>query len=328
MTNWITATGAEETPASNLHNNDLPSAIRSEVGNGGGWESAGNGQTASNPSISYQARPNDDESGGLMATVRSHAGSPIMGRSPRGSDIIKVQGMGVSLNVAANMGLVNRNPDGSFSEKVAPATMKDPAAEAISKAPATAEAKGKTEGEPEGVSFGDAGDAAMADLLAGQNPGELFKTVDSVLHYGDVDKATIGRMASKAGIEPEAMEAQVMEVWQGAHDAATDFMVDAGIENGDAFQAFVTSNPQLRSDMMEAARNYFVHHKTEGLQTMADAYLPQMDRYETSRVRDMLTDAGYQFADKPGGGLFVMVNGTPVSWEVAVKQKIVTFSRG
>ncbi len=135
-------------------------------------------------------------------------------------------------------------------------------------------------------------------------------------------------MASRAGVEPKAMEAQVASVWQGAYDAASDYMAEASIENEDAFQAFVTSNPQLRANMMEAARNYFVHHKTEGLQTMADAYLPQMDRYESARVRDMLTEAGYQFADKPGGGLFVMVNGTPVSWEVAVKQKIITFSRG
>jgi len=250
-----------------------------------------------------------------------------MNRTPTGGDIVMYQGQGIPLNVAADMGLVVRNPDGTFADN--PATLRNPATEAQAKAPSKeGTSNGKDKGEPEGVSFGETGDAAMADLMAGQNPGDLFKTVDSVLHHGDVDKATIERMASMAGVEPDEMETQVNTVWQGAYDAASDFMADVGIEDGEAFQAFITSDTKRMSDMMEAARNYFVHHKTEGLQTMADAYLPQMDRYETSRVRDMLTDAGYQFADKPGGGIDVMVNGVPVSWEVAVKQKIVTFSQG
>lgn len=328
MTNWINASGEEENTTSNLHNKDLPSATSAVVGNGGGWVSAGDGNVTRNPSVTHQARPNDDDSGGLMATVRSYAGSPIMNRTPTGGDIVMYQGQGIPLNVAADMGLVVRNPDGTFSDKETPASLRDPAAEAQAKAPAKAEGKGQGEGEPEGVSFGEAGDAAMADLMARQNPGDLFKTVDSVLHHGDVDKATIGRMASMAGVEPDEMETQVNAVWQGAYDAASDFMAKAGIEDGEAFQAFITSDTKRMSDMVEAARNYFVHHKTEGLQTMADAYLPQMDRYETSRVRDILTDEGYQFADKPGGGIDVMVNGVPVSWEVAVKQKIVTFSQG
>lgn len=53
-----------------------------------------------------------------------------------------------------------------------------------------------------------------------------------------------------------------------------------------------------------------------------------MDRYEGGRVKEMLTEAGYEFADKPGGGINVMINGQPISWEVVVKQKIITFSRG
>lgn len=61
---------------------------------------------------------------------------------------------------------------------------------------------------------------------------------------------------------------------------------------------------------IEAARNYFAHHKTDGLQTVADAYLPQMNRYEGERVRDMLSEAGYQFTDRPDGGIDVKVQGT------------------
>ncbi len=320
MTNWITATGDVEASASTIADKSITSQIKTEVGNGGGWQSAGDGKAVSNPSTSYQARANDDDSGGIMATVRSPSGSMLMSRSPNGSDIIMYQGMGIPLSVAANMGLVTRNPDGSFSDREAPAALKDPTAEAKAKAPAE-----KATGATDGVTFGEAAEATLTELMGSQMPGDLIKTVDSVLLTGDVNAATIGRMASMAGVEPAEMTEKVATVWQGAYDAASDFM---GIENGEAFQAFITSDTQRKADMVEAARNFFMHNKTEGLQTMADAYLPAMDRYEGSRVKAMLTEAGYQFADRPGGGVNVLVNGQPISWEVAVKQKIITFSRG
>lgn len=320
MTNWITATGDVEASASTIADKSITSQIKTEVGNGGGWQSAGDGKAVSNASTSYQARANDDESAGIMATVRSPSGSPIMSRTPNGKDIVKYQGMPIDLNNAANLGLVTRNPDGSFSEKEAPAALKDPTAGAKAKAPVE-----KAPEATDGVTFGEAAEATLSELMAGQMPGDLIKTMDSVLLTGDVNAATIGRMASMEGIEPADMAEKVATVWQGAYDAASDFM---GIENGEAFQAFITSDTRRKADMIEAARNFFMHNKTEGLQTMADAYLPAMDRYEGSRVKAMLTEAGYQFADRPGGGVNVLINGQPISWEVAVKQKIITFSRG
>ncbi len=192
MSGWINANGEEEKTSSNLHNPDLHSAAPSEPRFTGGWVSGATGELA--PDVAggeYTMRPNDDESRGIMSTVRTQAGSVIMGRAPRGSDVIKIEGMPIDLNNAAALGFVTRNPDGSFSDNTAPAMLKDPAAEARAKAPTAPETKEQTDGEPGGVSFGEAGDAAMADLIARQNPGDLFKTVDSVLHYGDLDKGTI-----------------------------------------------------------------------------------------------------------------------------------------
>lgn len=327
MSNWITATGNIEASTSNLANRDLPSTIKAEVGHGG-YEIS-NGQLTQSSGHTHSFKPNDDETAGLLSTVRTEGGSVIVGRSPKGSDVIMYQGMGISLNVAATLGLVTRNHDGSFAEKL---TISDPTAQAkaqmaTAKGTDTTTDTGTDKGAAK-VTFGEAGDAAMADLMANQMPGNLFKTVDSILHTGDMDKSTIERMASMAGVEPSEMAAKVATVWQGAYDAASDYMADAGIENGEAFQAFITSDAIRKSNMLEAARNYFVHHNTEGLQAMADAYLPHMDRYEGARVRELLTDAGWRFTDRPGGGINVIVNGQQVSFEVAVKQKIITFSRG
>lgn len=328
MSGWINAAGEIEGSTSTLTSPDNPATPQAETRFKGGWMSGSSGEKT--PDITagkHTLRPNDDTSDGLLATARTQAGSVIMGRSPRGTDVILIEGMPVSLNVAATLGYVVRNPDGSFSDKETPAALKDPAEAAKAQASVEKPAD-EPKGEPEDISFGEAAEATLEELINTQMPGDLIKTMDSVLLRGDIDQNTINRMDSTAGVEPEQMAEQVMTVWQGAYDAASDFMADLGIENGDAFQALINSDTRRQADMMEAARNYFMHNKTEGLATMAETYLPSMDRYEGARVKEMLTEAGYEFADKPGGGVDIIVSGQRISWEVAVKQKIITFSRG
>ena len=325
---WVTATGETASSGPNLGDTQAQREPQAVVGKGG-LEITGYGPVrVSGAPATYTAGQEAPTDGSIMGTVKAQHGGQIIGRNPNGNDIVSIGGMTTSINAAVASGFLARNHDGSFSDKEAPATLRDPAAEAGAKTPARAETAGQVEGEPAGVSFGQAADAAMEDFMAGQNPSDLSKTLDSVLHRGDVDKATIERMASTAGIEPHEMAEKVNTVWQGAHDAASAYMAEAGVEDGEAFAAFMSENPRLQNDLREAARNYFVHHKAEGLQTMAEAYLPQMDRYEGARVREMLTDAGYTFEEDGRGGIRVNVSGSPMSWEVAVKQGIITFSRG
>jgi hypothetical protein len=327
MSNWINAEGEIEGSASTLRSPDRPAAPQAETRFKGGWVSGSSGEIT--PDITagdIALRPNDDPSNGLMATARTQAGSMVMGRSPRGNDVILIEGMPVALNVAAMLGYVTRNPDGSFSDKEASEALKDPTAGAKAQ---TGKAPEDTKTGTDEVTFGEAGEAALRELMESQqhHPGNMFRTVDSVLQTGNLDATAIERMASIAGVEPADMRAKVETIWQGAHDAATNIMADAGIENDDAFEAFITADSRRKSDFTEAARNFFVNGSPEGLHAIAEAYLPSMDRYEGARVKEMLTEAGWQFSEKAGGGINVMVNGQPVSWEVAVKQKIITFSR-
>ncbi|WP_342070566.1 hypothetical protein [Yoonia algicola] len=322
MTNWITATGEAATSTSTLVNTSTAIAPQAVVGNRNNLEVSANGTVTANTPAEYTQGQDMPANGGVMATVQSHSGGGIYGRNPTGKDTVDIGGMRTHIDNAVRMGLLVRNGDGTFSDVPQAATLKDPTDKAV-KAPT----KEAPKAAPESVSFGEAGDAAMQELMTGQNPGDLFKTVDSVLHMGALDKQTIERMASKAGVEPQEMETKVTTVWAGAQEAAADLLHEAGVGNEEAFEAFLASNPQAQKNMLEAARNFFVYHKTEGLKTMADVYMMQADKFDTDGIREMLTEAGYAFSDKAGGGLDVIVSGTKVSWEVAVKQGIITFSK-
>jgi hypothetical protein len=318
---WTTAIDTPADPTSNLMNTDAPREPQYVVGNGG-LEIIGNGEVTRNSPVSYTQGQDDTFDGTIMSTVKAAHGGQIIDRSPNGNDIVSIGGMTTSINAAVAAGLLVRNQDGTFSDKAAPVTLNDPT-DKVAKQPEEEAPKA----EPEGVSFGEEGDTAMHELMSGQNPSDLFKTVDSILQYGEMNQQTIERMASMAQIEPHEMEAKVATVWAGAAEAAADVLYEGGAGNEEAFEAFIAAKPQRQQEMIEAARNFFVHHKTEGLETMAEAYLTQMDRYAGDDAREMLADAGYAFADKPDGGLHVVIDGSKVSWEVAVKQKIITFSK-
>lgn len=322
---WVTASGAFANAGSNIANASIANTPDTVVGNGG-LEITGTGPVTSNRSACYTIGQEAITGGSVMATVKAPHGGPIGDRNPNGSDLVSIAGMNTTIAAAVNAGLLVRNQDGSYSDPAAPVALKDPTtdAKAIAK---QADDPETPKAEPSGVSFGEDADATMQEFLKGQNPGDLFKMVDSILHRGDMDEGTIGRMARMAGVEPAEMREKVGGVWQGAYDSGWDVMAEAGLDNEDALAAFIADNPQLGSSMIEAARNFFVYHKAEGLRNMGETYLPQMDRYETERAKEMLTEAGWDYVEKPGGGLQVMVNGTPVSWEVAVKQRIITFSQ-
>ncbi|WP_282127762.1 hypothetical protein [Roseobacter litoralis] len=105
---------------------------------------------------------------------------------------------------------------------------------AAEQAKAAKEAADKAPKEP-AVSFGEASDTALQELIKGQNHGDLFKTVDSVLLYGEIPVSTLERMASMASVEAHEMEAQIGTVWAGAQEATADFFHDAGVQNEEAF---------------------------------------------------------------------------------------------
>ena len=76
---WITATGTSEQSSSNLINKESISSPNAVVGKGG-IEINGTEPVQSTNPVETTLRPNDDASGGLMATVRTPSGSPVMGR--------------------------------------------------------------------------------------------------------------------------------------------------------------------------------------------------------------------------------------------------------
>jgi hypothetical protein len=156
-------------------------------------------------------------------------------------------------------------------------------------------------------------------------PGDLIKAMDSVLSTGDVKRSSLERMASQAGLEPEAILAHVNAIKNGFHEVGERIIEDSGIDTA-VFETFVQSDPQRRQAMVEAARAMVMSNDTAGLRDLTSSFVEQADKFMPKETRAALDAAGIDWREEQVG-LKVLVSGVPVSFAVAVKQRIVNFSR-
>jgi hypothetical protein len=140
---------------------------------------------------------------------------------------------------------------------------------------------------------------------------------------GEVSENHLARMASQAGVEPHEMAAQIATAENGFREVMTGIVEDGGIDM-EGFGAFIESDPRRANKMIETARAMVMSNDTAGLNDLITDYYAQADKFQPTEVRSALTDAGFQYKDTPQG-LKVIVGGTAVSFDVAVKQQIIKF---
>ncbi|MEQ9695098.1 hypothetical protein [Shimia sp. SDUM112013] len=330
MSEWITAAGTPQASTSNLAQEDQRGKPQHVVG-GMGFETRSNGDGSASivttQGASYTAGQDEGSSGSVLATAKTEGGSVIVNRAVKGSDQVMLpEGIPTAAEVAAQLGYLVRNPDGTFSDAQRPKALKDPAQEALKGTP-----QGDAEEAPEadtsegGFHIGDEGEAAMTALIDSVMPSDLIRASDEIIQLGEVSENTLSRMASMAQVEPDQMLEQIIAAHQGFYDSAMDHMANLGVTNDDAFEAFLAANPHEAQKMPEVARALFLNNDTSGLDDLAASFLEQADKYNTAEVKDALREAGYAFQDGSNGRLLVNIDGAMVSWHVAVRQKLIRF---
>lgn len=166
----------------------------------------------------------------------------------------------------------------------------------------------------------------MTEIRESVTPGDSIRAMDEVLQLGEVNENTLTRMASHAGLSPDEMSEKIEAAHSGFYDAASDYMAERGVVDEDAFAAFIAQNPQHMQGLTDAARSLVMNNDPTGFDGLADAFLEQADVFMTDEAKDALDAAGFEWAEVPGGGLKVIYEGMPVSWKVAARQRLITFS--
>ncbi|MBO9452282.1 hypothetical protein J7426_18560 [Tropicibacter sp. R16_0] len=262
---------------------------------------------------SYQAGAHSDApAGSVMETLRDEGNGTIMARAVKLSDTVEVQGMRTSIANALALGVIERTETGGFRDATAAPE------EATEKAP-----EGKAEAA---FNIGEAGEAAMSELVGNIDQGGVMSAMDQLLAGVDVSDNTVGRLATAAGVEPEQMRETINTVHTATYDAAMTRLEAQGLSE-EGLSAFAEADPTAFRMMQDAARDLLTTNDTAGLDALAETYTAALDRFQTAEVMGALTEAGYGYQPDGRGGLIVVLNdGTEVPWSVAVRQGIIKLS--
>lgn len=321
MSNWITAEGNSPAPASNLLNADQSGKAQTVVGNSG-LEVVGSKLTSHKGVEHTEGSAPTHYQGSVLATAKTEGGGVIVARSVRATDQVTLPGgMATRAEVAAHMGYLVRNPDGTFSDVPPSPTLKNPADVVTSNTP---QAEPSADDE-DGIEIGEEGAAAFKAITETVMPGDAIKAMDEILQRGEVSDNTLARMASMASEEPEQMVEKINAAHQGFYEAASAHMATLGVTDGDAFMSFLGSNPQQMQQMAEAARAWMMNGDTRGMDDVASRFMEQADQHMSEEVREALAEAGLEYQQTADGRLMVIVDGVPVPWNVAVRQQIIRF---
>jgi hypothetical protein len=328
MSDWVTAKGTPEASASNLAPESLSGNARCEVG-GTGLEvlspfDGGQSRLVASQNAEYQAGEDLGYQGSIIGSAKTEGGNPIVNRQVTLQDRVTLAcGMTTNVATAVQIGLLVRNPDGSFSDVVQPETLKNPAEAARFGAP-DGDAQADPENAQPGFDLGDAGREALSVLSETTMPGDRMRAMDEVLQLGGVSENTMSRLASQAGMEPEEMAQTINALHQAYYDVATDHLSAHGVTNEDAFEAFIGDNPRLAGKVLEGARSMIMSNDPSSLTDIADAFLEQADRYMPGDVTAALDEVGFAYRIE-GGRVFVNFDGQDVPWNIAVRQKLIKF---
>jgi hypothetical protein len=330
---WIDADGNRETSTSNLVDPDKAAQHRPNPTTRGVSREVqmpfdgGPAKVVEQRNGEYNAWVPEGYNGSVIGSARTAGGDMIMNRRVTSQDRVTLpQGIQTSVAVAANMGYLVRNGDGTFSDAPEKMTIKDPTAGVPTGKPDAAAPDHEGDGDAEGgFAIGDDGEAAMKSIVDSVLPGDAIKALDEVLKLGGVSDNTLSRMASHAQVEPEVIAEQLAAAHQGFYDATLAHLEEGGVANLDAFEAFIRSTPQAFEKLTKGARDLVMSNKTEEIDSLRDAFIEKADIYMPADVTDALDEAGYDWRKLPDGRIQVNIGGMDVPWQVAVRQQHIRF---
>ncbi len=330
-TNWITAQG--EVPDGDT--NFVPEAQRGQgnaIVGGSGLEvrtdPSGNSYIVENVSQEHHHGRGAEYSGSVIATARTVGGGAIVSRPVHHTDLVSLPGMGqTTVAAATSAGLLTLNADGSYADVTTPETLKNP----TDSIPFNNPQENPEDGPQDTTSaftIGEAGEEAMTALVESVPQGDMIRVTDEILQLGAVSENTLARIAGHAGIEPEAMAAQIEAVHSGFYETATAHLADHGVVNEDAFQAYLGDNPHQVQKLLETSRGLMTSPSasaTDGLTDIADAFVENGDIYMPEDVKAALEEVGFDYIIGDNHRILVMIDGMPVPWHVAVRQRLIKF---
>jgi hypothetical protein len=249
------------------------------------------------------------------------------------STVIKVGGMECSVGVAEDLGYIFKDSsgrwvagDGSAASSASAPTNGTP------EAPQSPDADPVPDNlkEPEVEPLQD--EAAEADMALAikASRGATIHAMNEVLQGdGTISDATIGELATNAGIEPsEARDRaeRVQEAFYGQAVNAAARVLGSG-EEGAAFMAWAAKH--ARGQLVEAGTRHFTMGTTDGYRPLMTEYVASLGQSRPDAILATTPPHGFSFFPHHTTGQVMVrtANGAEMTWATAIRSGILPFGR-
>ena len=302
--------------------------IKTQVGDSFTVDYGPNGEMKQSTSsgISHQTSKAAPTNKGILATARTAQNGAVTGHALNPNDTVAIGNMRTSVASAEQNGWLVRNADGSYSE---PGQNKAPFPEAASADDSTADQQGgedraqkaaqSDQSGPEEFTLGDEGEKLLSEIVSTYDAATTNRAMDEAIMRGEFSDRTLSALAQKSGEDPAAVAEKLGKAYEAFYDSAMDRFAARGVIDEDALSAFVSDNPRFHEIAQRGARELATSNKTALLDSIADAFIEQADRYIPNDVKAALDQAGIPYRDNGKGGLIIKLGKTEMSYSVAVK---------
>ena len=302
--------------------------IKTQVGESYAVDYGPNGEMKHSTSsgISHQTNKAAPAHLGILATARTAQNGAVTGRALNPNDTVAIGNMRTSVASAEQNGWLVRNADGSYSE---PGQNHTSFPEAASAENSTADQQGgedrsqkaaqSDQSAAEEFTLGDEGEKLLSEIVSTYDPATTSRAMDEAIMRGEFSDRTLAALAQKSGEDPATVAGKLVNAYEAFHDATMDRFAARGVVDEDALSAFVNDNPRYHEVAQRGARELATSNKTASLDSIADAFVEQADRYMPNDVKAALDQAGIPYRSDGKGGLVIRLGKTEMSYGIAVK---------
>lgn len=249
-------------------------------------------------------------SAGILSTARTPLGAPSMG-GVKGSDIITVDGMELSVETAEHLGMVTRDANGRFVE--VQGGVEAAKAEPQQDAP-----------EDDTEAFAPEAEQALATLCQGVSASMQVAALQDAIKTGEISTTTLERAAAETNREPSKLAAEAATTMEHFRTQALEAVQSWG--GGDAEAFFEWARQEQPRGLNEAMQAHGMQRTTKGYEPIFRSYVESMGEIDPVSVLNAEFGGGIT-ARQDGKTVVLNIPGRgEMSYRAAIKAGIIRVS--
>lgn len=310
----MTPDTARTTPSrNNRHGAYIPNHAGVEVV----LQNSGELKTRRYPAVKYEAHVGVGKTRGPgvpITEARSPGGAVHTGASITEDDIVRTSSGEIQIKAAERVGLVSKNPDGTYTLHVGGEA--SPSSEGEGEGPEGTPDNAQDTTEVKMEALDETTESMITEAAQGADVGDVMSAINAFAQGEMIREDTVGRIASSLGLEPGEASDRIETVRAGFESQARAMVAKTGLDPQAVFDAAWKDAPEL---MQNAIRHHAMERNTGGYQAVVNHYVLNMDTLNPDAILNAEFPDGTKAHRGQTGKIMLATPKGRMEWKSAVR---------